>query len=147
MQRPLCRKHSADSLFLSAYAVRFYGALQNQLFPHQPLPTFLCFYLSVSDYKPTSKYNKRKQNAGQTVYVVPVQQHRFAAPPYLEQTVQHACRENRRERHSKKIRPLIKPEQIASTITKEQKAQPLDKQIYISLFLKNYGLKNLNYTD
>ena len=35
VQRPLCRKQGADSLLLSAYAVRFYGALQNQLFPRQ----------------------------------------------------------------------------------------------------------------
>ena len=97
VQRPLCRKHGADSLFLSAYAVRFYGALQNQLFPRQSLPVFLHFYLSVRGHEPAYKYDKRKQHAGQTVYVVPVQQRRFAAPPDLHQAVQHACCENRRE--------------------------------------------------
>ena len=83
VQRPLCRKHGADSLFLSAYAVRFYGALQNQLFPRQSLPVFLHFYLSVRGHEPAYKYDKRKQHAGQTVYVVPVQQRRFVAPPDL----------------------------------------------------------------
>ena len=39
------------------------------------------------------------------------------------------------------MRTLVKPEQIACTITKEQKTQPLDKQIYISLFLKKRELK------
>ena len=97
VQRPLCRKHGADSLFLSAYAVRFYGALQNQLFPRQSLPVFLHFYLSVRGHEPAYKYDKRKQHAGQTVYVVPVRQRCFAAPSDLHQAVQHACCENRRE--------------------------------------------------